>query len=277
MVKLDSFAEIELSGLSDSGKLIFVYAPQVYPTVTKCVNCGDQRILHFCIAEPTGYSEIPIGGSFHFHAGKYYRVKDKRSYLCPVCNGEDARAALLDNRLNRSGLIESEYSWRIDYIKGMQGKELAYKMALDQVAFPPPRGFVLLVGGYGVGKTGLMKSLLAQLIYLGYDGAYLTTSILLSQLRATFSNGSREDEFAIMQRYSGLPYLAIDEVDVMSDTDWSQAAIRTLIDERYKRRQITLTIFATNTDPKNLWQYLGSRLDDGSIIVVKGSSLRGNG
>src|SRR5690606_36300192 len=85
-------------------------------------------------------------------------------------------------------------------------------------------------------------------------------------------------ERAIKARYGRYPFLAIDEVDRITDTAWSRAFLFAILDERYNVRQKQATMIATNLLPGQLtthFGYLADRMKDGQRVILAGASLRG--
>ena len=146
-----------------------------------------------------------------------------------------------------------------------------------------PVGWLSLHGSYGMGKTGVMKSIVAACIKRSIKTRYVLASQLLSELRTSYQdNGFNEDvpntESEIIKMYQRVQVLAIDEVDRVSDTDWSQSMLLNILNGRYDRRDTVATIIATNRAPGQLppaFHYLASRMKDGEMVMIGGTDLRG--
>ncbi len=180
--------------------------------------------------------------------------------------------------LKSSGVPDHEWGWDIHYIKSKPGKEIAYKSACEILAQSPmPTGFHLLYGDYGMGKSGLMKSLVVSLVKAGVPAIYVSAADILIQIKSTYNNKAPETEIDILSNYIDIRFLAIDEVDIIGNTDWSLTTLRTLVDKRYEGRPINCTMLGTNRPPDQLWPYLASRCEDGYRIPIGGESLRGAG
>lgn len=196
-------------------------------------------------------------------------------FPCPVCDPEGNAFAGL---YALCGLSEAEREWRLSFFEGKPGKERALATARELAAHAPPSGMVLFFGGYGVGKTGLLKSLVAQFVLIGVSAAYLNTADFLTELRSTFQDNSARGEAEVMRRYASLDFLAVDEFDRGSDTAWARSALFSLLDKRYAARARLATALASNVAPDALgpeYAYLANRLLDGERVPVGGACLRG--
>jgi DNA replication protein DnaC len=161
----------------------------------------------------------------------------------------------------------------------MPGKEVALSSAHILLAMAPaPTGLTTLFGDYGRGKTGILKSLTAQFILAGVSARYCRAADLLGEIRSTYRDGSEISEEEIIALVGGIRFLAVDEVDRISATDWAMSTLMRILDTRYTRRALVATMIATNAQPDSMtaqWGYLQSRLRDGARIRVGGQDLRG--
>jgi hypothetical protein len=233
-----------------------------------CPNCGGRKVIIFTILGNDKSSFPPVVTASKFWDGFFHPIADHIICECPLCSSGD-QIELRAYLKSRSGLLENEFDWRIDYIRDRPGKEHALIYAGQILSeLPMPKGFILFFGGYGVGKTGILKSLVASAIAVGISAHYTTSAQMLDAFRAEYNGNPAPD-------YAGFRLLALDEVDVISNTEWSIAQVREIIDKRYASRFLNATIFATNQAPEKVWPYLASRLEDGIKVPVGGESLRG--
>lgn len=241
-----------------------------------CANCGGSGSLIMTVYLAGPYA-VPPQGNISFIGGSWYRVENK-SYPCPVCNSEGA-ALIVPSLFADSGLNAIEQGWHLNYIDGMEGKDFALIEARKMLAkTPTPNGWLTIFGDYGVGKTGILKALVAAFIRAGVKAKYIRAADYVSRLRSTFDDSSRTEE-QVMREHMRYTFLAVDEVDRVSDTEWARSAIFSLLDERYASRFTLATAMATNQYPDRMgeqWEYLMSRMTDGVRVPVGGISLRGD-
>lgn len=242
----------------------------------ECPNCGGVTRLVFWFYPPVGsrdaektYLTTPVDNEL--------KTVEVRLYTCPVCAADSPTRH--EMAWLTSGLESAERAWRLNYFDGRHGKDLALAGCLELLAaVPQPAGWLTLYGDYGMGKSGMLKSLVAQFIVAGVPAAYVRAADVLAELRASFGDDSKATEAAIIGRFAGYQFLAVDEVDRASDTAWARGALFALLDRRYNARESKATALALNANPVDLpetLRYLASRMTDGARLEVGGQTLRG--
>lgn len=252
------------------GLVAFLSVPEGNISPSVCSNCGGDGEIPVTFARASG-----SGFPYFWRGNIRYVMVDHASFSCPVCKSTNEQK--INFLLNASGVPSHEWGWEIHHIAGIPGKENAYEIAkliLSQA--PLPKGLYLFYGDYGMGKSGLLKSLIVSMAKAGVPSLYVGSADILSAIKATYNQHSSATEVDIVSYYLDARILAIDEVDVVASTDWSLSTLRTLLDKRYESRSINCTLLATNRPPDQIWPYLASRCEDGYRIPVSGPSLRGN-
>jgi DNA replication protein DnaC len=233
---------------------------------SRCQDCGDTGQITLRFYEENAYG-LPDNE----------RLIGRQSYPCPTCQD---LAQQIENLWKGSGLERHERTWRISFISGMPGKKVAYLAAQEKLnQIPAPRGWVTFFDECGQGKTGLLKSMVAEFIHAGVPAVYIGALNILTKIRATFGKEGNETEEQIIKQLGDIPFLAIDEIDRISSSDWAMGTLCSLLDIRYTKRFSLATTLATNQDPEHLgsgWEYLASRMMDGERVPVGGKSLRGH-
>ncbi len=257
-------------------RLVFLKQPAPLPG--GCENCGGWGKFWLQIAIAGPYQSPPGGKdvvTFWEGDQRWYKV-DSRCYACPVCDNPAERLRYL---WSSCGLEEHERNWRIDHIAGLPGKERGYNSARDIIStLPRPAGWLIYYGDYGVGKSGLLKSVVAACIRAGVAARYVRAADILAEIRASYGGEFDIREENILREYGSLQLLAVDEIDRISSTPWAQSTLMALMDTRYDRRETCATLMATNLDPSNMsreYGYLQSRMKDGLRVPVGGQELRG--
>jgi len=249
------------------------------PFYPNCPNCNDTGYLSVTIAiegpltaPPNSITRKATTIPWDNPMGFAWFVVETFTYACHVCESNERRVEYL--RLN-NGLLQNEQNWKLAYLAGHPDKEFALQVAQNIAAQNPPKGLTLFYGDYGVGKTGILKALVANFTSKGLPARYITAADYLGQLRASYGQDATVSEAQITRLFSNLAFLAVDEIDRVSTTDWAKEQTFTLIDSRYANREQTATVFATNAEPNELWPYAASRLTDGLRVLVAGKTLRG--
>lgn len=237
-----------------------------------CPNCGDLGYI---------YAFYGDGNIYKYHPGKNAKWIDGawhtgalKGLPCPVC-AEHKEADFLQKNC---GLIDTDLDIRLDEFDPLAGKEDALHMAQGLLSQTPnPSGMITFFGGYGRGKTHLLKSLVNGFRIAGVFATYRKLSDLLADVREGYEDNAREAAEDILMRYKNVRVLAVDEVDRVSWTPWSREATFRLLDRRYEMQRLTLTVLATNADPAQMptdLEYLGSRMASGIICEVGGIDMR---
>ena len=135
----------------------------------------------------------------------------------------------------------------------MEGKGVALDCGRDLLAAcPRPTGWYAVYGPYGVGKSGVLRSIVAACCRALVSARYVRAEDIFREMRATFGDDSNIGEDELLQKYGHYQVLAIDEVDRVSDTRWSRSALFSLLDMRYNRRNQLATLLATNCNPEKM-------------------------
>lgn len=199
---------------------------------------------------------------------------------CPSCQARQ-RIGFLQGRC---GLTDDEFNTRLTEFKTtgvLKDKRQAYEsIAMFAGKGNDLTGFATMHGSYGVGKSMLGKSLVAELVRNGAAARYVVASEMLNQIRSNFdevSNPMLAVEFSL-KKWKSAQILVIDEFDKLSmKTEWTQETIHRLINARYEGRKEKFTMLIMNTAPKELpedYGYLTSRIFAGHIIHVPGIDVR---
>jgi len=141
------------------------------------------------------------------------------------------------------------------------------------------RGLVL-VGPVGVGKTHLIVAILKKLIAKGTSARYIYAPDLLGLLRDRSRNPEGASLLDITFReICSESVIAIDDIGVDRDTEWTVAQYTRIIDGRYRTKKITL--LATNLGMEDLEAVIGPRsmsrlLESNDVIQMSGTDRRLN-
>lgn len=138
------------------------------------------------------------------------------------------------------------------------------------------RGLFTLQGAYGVGKTTLLICAVNEARERGKLAIYTTLADLLSYLRSTFDPDTDVDYDDHWDALTTCDVLALDELDDFNSTPWAMERFLSLIDERWRRMDETLTLCALNKRITSLPGKVQSRLNDGraELIAVEGPDMR---
>lgn len=268
-VSVGNYTHAMASQAIEQGKLVYIGVPEGGGS---CANCGGGGLIVLTFT-PKHPASSPSGKGTSIN-GLWYNNVENTSYPCPICMDTPDMSVLFED----SGLNYDESFWKLDYIEDMPGKENALTEARKLLSGTPrPLGLYTFFGNYGVGKSGILKAVTSAFIRAHIKAKYIRAADFLSEVRSTFTDDNTS-EANVIHKYAKYQFLAVDEVDRISDTEWARSTTFTLLDRRYNARNMMATAMATNKFPDKMgdeWKYLMSRMLDGIRVPVGGESLRG--
>lgn len=246
--------------------LKFPASPQIGNCLPDCPECDGVGYIRL---------DVPVG---HPRFGKLER--------CPRTQALDHVRSLQAGEIDpRIGLTLDELrnlSW--DLVKrGVNQADQACEAT--QRAYRANYGMVFIYGGFGQGKSLVLKIAVATALNEGRRAAYANLAGMLDNIRIAYDE--RENKMTELVRrmewWTSLDVLAIDELDKVGQTDWARERVFQLLDARYQRavRQEALTVIAANHQSLDeLSGYLKSRIEDnrftanGYVVHLKGADGR---
>lgn len=156
--------------------------------------------------------------------------------------------------------------------------ENAYDKCLAYVEYnmETERNCLLLVGGYGTGKTHLAASIANRLMDNGIPVLFDTFSGHLNKLKAEFNGGKS----VYLEQMKSVDMLILDDIGKEKISEWSQSIMFDVINYRYEH--LLPIVLTTNLRNDALKEYLGgavwSRLCEMcSGVKTNGKDYRQNG
>jgi DNA replication protein DnaC len=127
-----------------------------------------------------------------------------------------------------------------------------------------PKGWLLIQGRYGSGKTHLAAAIANECVAKGLPTLFLTVPDLLDTLRFTYDSRevSFEERFEQIRR---APLLILDDFGTQSATEWAREKLFQILNFRYIN-QLPLVI-TTNLDMEEIEGRLRSRLSDPDVVA----------
>ncbi len=231
-----------------------------------CPECGGVGYVHY---------DVPVG---HPKFGKLERCSKARMLITK----QSLQADEIDPRVGLTPDELRNLSWDL-VKKGVNQADRACEVT--RRAFMSGHGMVFMYGGYGQGKSLVLKIAVAAALNEGKRAAYANLAGVLDDIRIAYDE--RENKMTELVRrmewWASLDVLAIDELDKVGQTEWARERIFQLLDARYQRavRQEALTVIAANYQSTDeLSGYLKSRIEDnrfvanGYVIQLKGTDGR---
>jgi DNA replication protein DnaC len=170
------------------------------------------------------------------------------------------------------------FSDRQDELEPAQSAHLREAIRTVQAYAEAPKNWLLLRGGYGVGKTHLAAAIANKVATSGTRVVFVVVSDLLDHLRATYQPGSPVSYDRRSNEVRRAWLLVLDDLGVQNATPWAQEKLFQILNYRYLSGLPTV-ITVSSDDWHRLDARLQSRLQDASVctmIDIDAPSYRGS-
>ena len=121
-----------------------------------------------------------------------------------------------------------------------------------------PEGWLVLLGGYGCGKTHLAAAIANEQIAQGRPALFVVVPDLLDHLRATYNPQSPVPYDERFQQVRNAPLLILDDLGTQSSTPWAQEKLFQIFNHRYNLR--LPTVITSNVELEMIDIRIRSRL-----------------
>jgi len=206
------------------------------------------------------YADVPVG---HPDFGK--------AVPCRCTREESSRER--QNHLQRYSNLGSLARFTFDnlLLEGRSGDVVsqeqfsrAYEAARTFVA--DPKGWLILAGSSGSGKTHLAAAIANERISYGYPAFYITTPDLLYRLRASFSPDSEIPYDEFFDQVRNAPLLILDDLGAQTSTPWTKEKLDQLLTHRFNSELPTVIVAITPIE--QLGDRIHSRLTDPDLCHI---------
>ena len=184
---------------------------------------------------------------------------------CPACGDRiatEVRARAFESkrdRIARYSSVRADQTFETFSLAGVSPTIREAHLAALRFA-DEPRGWLVMHGGYGTGKTHLGNAVANR-----YPGLVLglITPNLLELLKSGFGSGDYEE---LLQLCLTVDVLILDDLGTESATPWAYEKLFQIINHRYN--QILPTIFSYNGQVDDLDPRIASRMKDRSVSTI---------
>ena len=148
--------------------------------------------------------------------------------------------------------------------------QVAYRYAED------PRGWLVLQGTYGCGKTHLAAAIANHQLARRHTALFVVVPDLLDHLRSTFNPQSPISYDKLFEQVRRAPFLVLDDLGTESATAWAKEKLYQLFNYRYNAG--LPTVITTAQETQKLDPRLRSRILDESrcdIWLIQAPAYRG--
>jgi DNA replication protein DnaC len=148
--------------------------------------------------------------------------------------------------------------------RGKESVQAAFEAA--QRFAEQPEGWLVLQGGYGVGKTHLAAAIANTRLGQNRAATFVSVPDLLDHLRSTYAPDSRVTYDELFETIRTAPLLILDDLGTQSSTAWAEEKLYQLFNYRYNAR--LPTVVTTNLVLDDLDPRLSSRLSDPGLSRI---------
>ncbi len=145
-----------------------------------------------------------------------------------------------------------------------QSLEQAYRRAREFAE--NPQGWLVLLGGYGCGKTHLAAGIANYCLERGHPTLFIVVPDLLDHLRATYSPGSAVSYDQRFEAVLTAPLLILDDLGSQHTTAWAREKLYQLFNHRYNAA--LPTVITSNLPLEEIDPRLRSRMSDPDVCQI---------
>jgi DNA replication protein DnaC len=127
-----------------------------------------------------------------------------------------------------------------------------------------PRGWLLIQGSYGCGKTHLAVAVANACLSKGIPALFVNVPDLFDYLRAAYSPTVDETYDQRFAEVRDAPVLILDDLGTQNATSWAEEKLYQLLNARYIAKRPT--VITSNLDLDDLDPRLSSRLSDVELV-----------
>jgi DNA replication protein DnaC len=217
----------------------------------ECPLCGGLGYLR---------EDVPVG---HANFGKLFPCR------CKLAEIEQRRLEQLRTLSNLHQVAHMTFDTFVPEGYGLSPDRAAnLRHAYDEARCfaDNPSGWLLLIGGYGCGKTHLAAAIANHAVDQGRPVLFVVVPDLLDHLRATYSPSSpvRYDER--FEEVRNAPVLILDDLGTQSSTSWAQEKLFQILNYRYNAH--LATVVTSNQNLEEIDIRIRSRLADPDLVSI---------
>lgn len=185
-------------------------------------------------------------------------------------------------RKERAGLRKRHINCTLDNYKAAtsdQQKALGKAREFLSNTLNRKGGNLVLAGRVGTGKTHLAAAIVSALVEQNRTAALIKMPELIREIKHSWSRDSDTSESALIDHFSTIGLLVIDEVGVQFGSDTEKLLVSEIIDNRYQ--ELLPTVLISNLDIEGIRKCIGERCydrlkeDGGQIVAFDWDSARG--
>lgn len=259
---------LALEGTKHWTSIVTLFQEKIKPE--KCPECGVNDV------------------AFYFNAGT---LQAHQGRICQQCVDAQEQG----KKVQELTRLRDQFLERIDDRLKVFGVPLRFLKA-SLADFPDQYGTLhqgerglFLTGPRGTGKTHLAVAIMRQICmleatrsvvtrqYMRSMPIFISVPDLLLEIRDSYRDGAEETERHVIERYSNIPTLILDDLGAEKTTEWALQTLFVIIDRRY--RNVLRTIITSNLSLEELSGKIGDRIASRiaemcDVKIIKGEDRR---
>ena len=234
--------------------------------VKECEFCGRElqnKIMPVIMGEMIFNFNLGVERCICDGAISYWKEIDRKKEENRIKKGVRERLEKINRLQDFSKMNSRVRNYRFDNYRVMMANRKAYTRAKEYAKglVSGKRDSLFITGNVGTGKTHLAASIANYLIENDIRVKFGTLINLLGEIKDSYKS-DRETEGFIMDTYSKVPLLIIDDLGKEKPSEWVLEKLFTIINNRYERN---LPIVITTNYNR---EQLAERLANGSNYVI---------
>lgn len=163
---------------------------------------------------------------------------------------------------NLSDFADKTFATFDESVPGIEG---AYDSAIQYANHP--RGWFVLFGNYGCGKTHLAAAIANSALEKHFRVLFANVPDLLDHLRSTFGPNSEVGYDMRFETIREIPMLILDDLGTENTTPWAREKLYQIINHRYNVK--LPTVITSNRDPLEIEPRIFSRMFDHRLCMTE--------
>lgn len=231
------------------------------------------------------YESINYLGAVWSHCPECVEIENEADRLAELEARKAEETAKWERTLKHSSIPERFKDRTLDSYKADNPQQTAALRYCKEYADSFDKAMklgtsIIFCGNPGTGKTHLAIGIALEAISK-HGRLVLFTTVMKSirRIKATWQRGSEETETQVLEIFTSVDLLILDEVGVQFGSETEENLLFDIINTRYEDRKPTILI--SNLDGAGVKKYLGERAfdrireDGGKLIPFTWSSYRG--
>lgn len=217
----------------------------------ECPLCGGLGFVR---------EDVPVG---HPHFGKVFPCR------CKLAEIEEQRLKHLRALSNLDHLARMTFDTFVPDGYGLPPEKAANLRQAYTEAWQyadKPAGWLILLGGYGCGKTHLAAAIANRVVEGGQAVLFVVVPDLLDHLRATFGPDSPVSYDARFDEVRNAPLLILDDLGTQSSTNWAQEKLFQIFNHRFNAQ--LPTVVTSNQSLEEIDLRLRSRFAEPEFVKI---------